>query len=209
MTDITRRDALQGLLAIPAGLALSPDALERARAHVADALSDQGAAPAQGAAQPAAYQPKQFTSDEWHFVRILVDDVIPRDADSGSATEAGVPEFMDFMMFDQPGRQDAMRGGLAWLDSESRRRFDRTFVAAADAERRAILDDISWPGRAPPEMSHGVAFFNRFRDLTAAGFWTSKMGIDDLGYIGNVSVRSWNGCPDEVLRRLGLPSSGD
>jgi hypothetical protein len=58
-------------------------------------------------------------------------------------------------------------------------------------------------------MSHGVAFFNRFRDLTAAGFWTSKMGIDDLGYMGNVSVPSWNGCPDDVLRRLGLPTGGD
>jgi hypothetical protein len=157
----------------------------------------------------APFQRQFFTAHEWETVRVLVDLVIPRDDRSGSATDAGVPEFMDFMMFDQPNRQDAMRGGLAWLDTETRRRHDLTFAAASDAQRRAILDDISWPARAAPEMSHGVAFFNRFRDLTAAGFWTSKMGIDDLGYMGNVSVPSWNGCPDDVLRRLGLPTGGD
>lgn len=201
MTEMTRRVVLKSLAAaMPAAALTWTDAEAFGAARSARRHTLQAGTP---------FQRQFFGDHEWETVRLLVDLVIPRDDRSGSATEAGVPEFMDFMMFDQPGRQDAMRGGLAWLDSESRRRFDRTFVAAADAERRAILDDISWPGRAPPEMSHGVAFFNRFRDLTAAGFWTSKMGIDDLGYIGNVSVRSWNGCPDEVLRRLGLPSSGD
>jgi hypothetical protein len=135
---------------------------------------------------------------------MLVDIIIPRDERSGSATEAGVPEFMDFMMNDQPGRQTAMRGGLAWLDRESVSRHDKMFVNCTAAERTAVLDDISWPQKAPAGLSHGVAFFNSFRDLTASGFWTSKMGIKDLDYQGNVFVPEWKGCPDAILKKLGV-----
>ena len=105
---------------------------------------------------------------EFRFVRVLADIVIPKDERSGSATDAGVPEFMDFMMIDQPARQVAMRGGLAWLDRECQQRFDKMFLDCADAERTAVLDDIAWPATAKPEFAHGVAFFNSFRDLTAS-----------------------------------------
>ncbi|MCA1649817.1 MAG: gluconate 2-dehydrogenase subunit 3 family protein [Acidobacteria bacterium] len=157
----------------------------------------------------AAFKPKFFTSHEYATVRVLVDLIIPRDERSGSAMDAGVPEFMDFMMAVQPARQTAMRGGLAWLDRESVRRADKRFVAVTDAERAAILDEISWPLRAKPGMSHGVAFFNSFRDLTASGFWTSKMGIEDLQYIGNTFVPEWKGCPEEALKKLGLSSPSE
>jgi hypothetical protein len=130
--------------------------------------------------------------------------IIPRDARSGSATDAGVPEFMDFIVNDQESRQTAMRGGLAWIDLECHRRYDKTFLGCSAAERTAVLDDISWPDRARPEMSHGVAFFNSFRDLTATGFWTSKMGIEDLQYMGNTFVAEWDGCPPDALKKLGL-----
>jgi hypothetical protein len=164
-----------------------------------------GHAALQAAAQAGTpYAPTFFTAHEWETVRVLVDLVIPRDDRSGSATEAGVPEFMDFMMTDQPNRQDAMRGGLAWIDLECQRRFDRMFTGCSEAERRQVLDDISWPERARPEMSHGVRFFATFRDLTASGFWTSKMGIEDLGYEGNVYLSGWDGCPPEALRKLGV-----
>jgi len=115
-----------------------------------------------------------------------------------------VPEFMDFMMTDQPNRQNAMRGGLAWLDLECHRRFDKRFIVATDAERRQVLDDISWPQRVKPGMGPGVLFFNSFRDLTASGFWSSEMGIGDIQYMGNTFVSEWNGCPPEVLKKLGL-----
>ncbi|HWP35912.1 MAG TPA: gluconate 2-dehydrogenase subunit 3 family protein [Gemmatimonadales bacterium] len=151
------------------------------------------------------YQPRFFTPSEWEAVRLLVDIIIPADERSGSATQAGVPEFMDFIMTDSPGRQTAMRGGLAWLDTECRERFGKpSFVACTDGERRAVLDDIAWPARARPELSHGVAFFNSFRDLTASGFWSSKMGVEDLRYIGNTAVPDWNGCADAQLRKLGV-----
>ena len=74
----------------------------------------------------------------------------------------------------------------------------------ADAHRRQTLDDIAWPKRARPEHSQGVAFFNRFRDLTASGFWSSAMGVKDIDYVGNTFVAEWKGCPPEVLAKLGL-----
>ena len=161
------------------------------------------------AAGRAAFKPKFFTAQEYATVRVLVDLIIPKDARSGSATDAGVPEFMDFMMIDDPGRQTPMRGGLAWIDHECEDRFDKRFLQCTAAERAAVLDDIAWPQKAKPEVAHGVAFFNSFRDLTAAGFWSSKMGVTDLQYLGNVMVPEWNGCPDEAVKRLGITPQAD
>jgi gluconate 2-dehydrogenase gamma chain len=123
---------------------------------------------------------------------------------------------MDFMMMDQATRQVAMRGGLAWLDFECQKRFDKRFLECDAKQQTAVLDDIAWPvsselrvarveGR--PELRHGIAFFNSFRDLTATGFWTSRMGIDDLQYMGNRSVARWSGCPEEALKKLGVSYS--
>jgi hypothetical protein len=195
-----RRHAAQIIAAAPIIAGLDFTALDAERA--ARALAD-------FRRRGQQYRPKFFTSHEWETVRVLVDLIIPADERSGSATQAGVPEFMDFIMTDSPERQTAMRGGLAWLDAECRERFGKpTFLAASDTERRAVLDDIAWPARARPELSHGVAFFNSFRDLTASGFWSSKMGVEDLRYMGNTAVPNWNGCPDEQLRKLGV-SYGD
>jgi hypothetical protein len=152
-----------------------------------------------------AYEPQFFTAHEWQTVRILVDMIIPADGRSGSAADAGVPEFMDFTMMDRPAARLPMRGGLAWLDAECGRRFDgRDFVTCNDAERRTVLDDIAWPKRARPELSHGTAWFTSFRDLTASGFWSSEPGVKDLEYRGNTFNPSWQGCPPEVLQRLGI-----
>jgi len=191
-----RRDVLKILLAAPvAGFTWTDaEALQAAAA----------AQTARAAATAKPFAPQFFTDAEFRLVRVLADIVIPKDERSGGATDAGVPEFMDFMMIDQPARQIAMRGGLAWLDVECQERFDKTFIDCSDAERTAVLDDIAWPQRARPEMAHGVAFFNSFRDLTASGFWTTRMGIDDLQYLGNRSVARWNGCPEEALKKLGV-----
>ena len=170
--------------------------------------AQQEAHAAQAAAKKTAtaFKPKFFTAHEYATVMLLVDLIIPKDERSGSATDAGVPQFMDFMMIDQPARQTAMRGGLAWLDRECLSRFDKNFLSCAPAQRTQVLDDIAWPGKAKPEMRHGVAFFNSFRDLTASGFFTTKMGFDDLQYLGNRYVAEWTGCPTEVLKRLGINS---
>src|SRR5437763_1719127 len=103
---------------------------------------------------------------------------------------------MDFMMVDQPRRQVAMRGGLALVDRLAQDRAGKRFVAATDRERRALLDEIAYTTNPDPGLSHAVAFFSSFRDLTATGFFTSKMGVADLQYQGNVFVTEWTGCPD-------------
>ncbi|HUQ80125.1 MAG TPA: gluconate 2-dehydrogenase subunit 3 family protein [Gemmatimonadaceae bacterium] len=173
--------------------------------------------------QGVAYAPKFFTRHEYQTVRVLVDYIIPRDERSGSATDAGVPQYMDFVLSDQtppPGppnptprfyvaptsSQINVRGGLAWLDNECARRFGagKTFLSSTDAERRQVLDDIAWPEKAKPELSHGVAFFTRMRDMTAAGFFSSKMGVQDLSYMGNMPMAKWEGCPPNVLTKLGV-----
>lgn len=191
----SRRDVLKILLAAPA-VTLSWAESEAAQAAVS--------AQAARAVTAEPFVPQFFTATEFKLVTTLADIVIPKDERSGSASDAGVPEFMDFMMVDQPARQVAMRGGLAWLDHECQLRFDKLFLDCADAERAAVLDDIAWPAAAKPEFAHGVAFFTSFRDLTAAGFWTTRMGIDDLQYLGNRSVARWNGCPDAALKKLGV-----
>ena len=204
MSDINRRDALGQLAAIPAGFVISDELLERARTYVDEALDDQGP-PAQQPAQPRpAYVPKQFTPDEWRLVRLLVNYVIPRDARSGSATDAGVPEFMDFMLGENAGMRTWMRNGIAWLNGECRRVNGKGFVSCNDAERRAVLDTIAYPRRAAPEAKPGVDFFTSFRNLTSSGFWTSRIGIADIGYMGNRPIATWAGTPAEVIRKMGL-----
>jgi gluconate 2-dehydrogenase gamma chain len=198
MAGIDRRDLLRLLASAPFAAGFVWTANE---AHAASGLAQ---AAQNAASSGSPFTPTFFTPHEWDTVRRLVDIIIPRDDRSGSATDAGVPEFMDFIVRDQPTRQTAMRGGLAWLDLECQQRFDKTFVACSDAERSAVLDDIAWPQRAKPDRRHGVAFFNSFRDLTAAGFWTSKIGITDLQYMGNRSVAQWRGCPEAALEKLGV-----
>lgn len=151
-----------------------------------------------------AYAPKIYTPHEWQTVRTLVDYIFPRDERSGSATEAMVPEFMDTMLDLEAGMRTAHRGGLAWLDHECHERFGADFVTATDAQRREMLDLIAFPARASADLSHGAQWFSSFRDLSATGFWTSEIGVRDIGYMGNTPQASWNGCPADNLRRLGL-----
>ncbi len=164
-------------------------------------------------AKPAAgpYHPKSFSAQEWRTVRVLSDLVIPADDKSGSATQAGVPEYIDEVVTDRHNHggvesrfEAEIKGGLAWLDAEARRRFQHDFADCKADQQREILDLIAWPKRAAKEHSQGVAFFNRFRDLAASGFYTSKIGIADLQFKGNTALDHWDGCPSEVLAKLGL-----
>jgi hypothetical protein len=198
---MSRRRALgvMALAPMAASLGWSTHGVERAARFIHEL-------PASGAAD-VAYVPKFFSAREWRTVRMLADYVIPRDERSGSATDAKVPEFIDFMLMDKEtawSSQLAMRGGLAWLDTECRHRFGTTFVGATDAQRRQVLDDISWPKNAKAELSTGVAFFNRFRDAVASGFFSSAIGWQDLRYQGNVFNPNWNGCPEPALKKLGV-----
>ena len=199
MSQISRRKALKLFTAAPVAAAIA-----WLPAEVEAAFEQALAARQQAAARGAKYQPKFFTTHEYATVVALADWIIPKDERSGSASDAGVPEFMDFMMIDQPTRQTAMRGGLAWMDHWCESHFDKHFSDCSAAEQRQLIDEIAFPTRVEPEFAHGAVFFTSFRDLTASGFWSSKMGVQDLQYTGNQFVAEWNGCPAEALERLGV-----
>ena len=204
MSDFTRRDALKVLGA--AGVAAAvPRPL---RADLPPEIR-RAAVAAEQALLLGHYEPEFFTPAEWRTVRLLADMIIPRDGTSGSATDAGVPEFIDFTVTDRPTHQVPVRGGLAWLDDASRDRFGAVFVDATASQRASLLNEIAWPDRASPEVKAGVEFFNRFRDLVASGFYTSRIGIEDVQYMGNTFVPRWDGCPPEACRHLGVSYGED
>lgn len=144
-----------------------------------------------------------FSKEELATIAILCDIIIPADDISVAATQAGVPEFIEFIVKDMPYHQLPLRGGLMWLDHESNKRFGKIFSAIAPNQRIEIIDAIAYPEKAAPEMSQGVKFFELMRDLTVTGFYTSKEGFDALGYVGN-RPNVWDGVPEDELQRLGM-----
>lgn len=150
---------------------------------------------------------KYFTDKELATLAVLSDIIIPADSKSGSASQSGVPQFIEFMVKDQPYWQTPFRGGLQWLDRESQKRFKKVFTGLSKEERLKIVDDIAYPEKAKPDMSQGVAFFNNMRNFTATGFFSSKIGIDDIGYMGN-RPNVWDGVPAEVLQQYGYKYEG-
>lgn len=146
---------------------------------------------------------KFFDEHEMKTISVLSDIIIPKDETSGSATDAGVPDFIEFIVKDMPHYQTPIRGGIKWLDLQCMRRFNADFASCTAQQQIEIVDEIAYPAKAKPEMQQGVAFFNTMRDLTACGFFTSKIGIDDLGYVGN-RPNQWDGVPEDVLAQYGL-----
>ena len=147
--------------------------------------------------------PAFFTPEEMTSITILGDIIIPRDTVSGSASDAKVPDFIEFIVKDMPEHQTPLRGGLRWLDLQCLNRYGKAFKDCNQKQQMEIVDEIAWPKKAKPEMMQGVAFFNLMRNLTATGFYTSEMGVKDVGYIGNVP-NQWNGVPDDVLKQYKL-----
>lgn len=159
--------------------------------------------PAELAREEKLRAEKFFNDHEMATIAILVDIIIPKDDVSGSATDAGVPDFIEFIVKDKPELQTPVRGGLRWLDVQCMKRFEKSFVDCSEQQRIEIVDEIAFPEQAKPEMRQGVSFFNTMRDLTATGFFTSEIGIKDLGYAGN-TPNQWDGVPQDVLDQYGL-----
>lgn len=193
---MNRREAARLLAVAPVAAAFrwTPESVREAAALAREALAGGG----------PPYRPKFFSAHEWRTVRVLVDLIIPADQFSGSATQAGTPEFIDFMCGDDGNLALPIRGGLAWLDTAARDAFGKPFAEGTVAEQTGLLDRIAWPKRAKPEDAQGAAFFTSFRDLTASGFYSSRMGVHDLKYLGNTFVTEWKGCPPEALAKLGV-----
>jgi hypothetical protein len=188
--NVTRRNLIQILSA--------------AAPAAAAAQEHQHATPTPAAPKPAAYTRKVFDDHQWRTVHVLCDLILPADEKSPSATAAGVPEFIDDWL-DFRRHEDGndsllslVLGGLSWLDSESRRLFQKDFALAPEQDQKQILDRIAWPDKAKREDRRWVGFFNRFRDLTVSGFFSSKAGVADLPYLGNKAVSEWKGCEPKV-----------
>lgn len=144
-----------------------------------------------------------FTPEEMKTLRILSDIIIPKDEVSGSASEAKVPEFIEFMVNDIPSYQTPFRGGINWLNNYSNRSFGKNFNTITAKQRIEIIDKIAYPNDFEPALSHGVKFFSLMRNFTATGFYTTQMGFKDLDYKGN-QPNFWDGVPQSVLDKYKL-----
>ena len=173
---------------------------------------ENAAAPAQTEAGRQAFEIERnnklkaqtfFTEHEMKTITVLADMIIPADDKSGSASDAKVPDFIEFIVKDIPDHQVPMRGGLRWLDMQCLNRYGKTFRESDGKQQLEMVNEIAYPLNAKPEMKAGVAFFNRMRDLTASGFFTTEMGFKDLGYVGNVANK-WQGVPKDVLAQYGF-----
>lgn len=194
---MNRRESLK-LIAL-ASLAASfpacrPSDVEKAASRVAAAQT-----------QPLADQEPIILDDhQFATIRVLVDYIIPADERSGSASEAGVPAFIDFLLSDVDGMEPQVKDGLAWLDAHCTETYGGPYISLDESSQRSMLDQIAFPDNADARISDGVAFFTLLRDLTASGFFSSKMGVEDLGYTGNTAHAEWLGCPPEAHQHLGI-----
>ncbi|MFN5423025.1 MAG: gluconate 2-dehydrogenase subunit 3 family protein [bacterium] len=144
-----------------------------------------------------------FTKHEMETITILADIIIPKDEISGSASDAKVPDFIEFIAKDMPEHQTPMRGGLMWIDRHSFKKNGKNFKECSGEQQIAIVDEIAYPNKAAKEVAQGVAFFSLMRNLTCTGFYTSQIGVKDIGYAGN-QPNQWNGVPDDVLKQYGV-----
>ena len=144
-----------------------------------------------------------FTDHEMATITLLCDIIIPRDEISGSASDAKVPEFIAFIVKDMPQHKIPMKGGLRWLDMQCLKQFEKSFRDCTPDQQISIVDAIAYPNKAEAGMKPGVAFFSLIRNLTISGFYTSEIGVKDLGYAGN-KPNKWNGVPEEVLKQYDL-----
>jgi gluconate 2-dehydrogenase gamma chain len=190
--SVTRRDILK-TLAIGA---VGGSVLQVIPAQAAE-LAHQ-AVRKEKAAAAGRYAPKYFSSHQYETLNWLCDAIIPKDDHSGGAVEAGAPEFIDLLTSENERYQLALGGGLVWLDSFCADRYAKpSFLESAPEQRKEVLDLIAYRRNAKkdPTLSQGVAFFAFLRKMTCDGFYTSKIGIEDLQYIGNTSLREFPGCP--------------
>lgn len=144
-----------------------------------------------------------FNEHELSTIAVLCDIILPKNTSYGSATDAGVHEFIEFIAKDMTYQQTPLRGGIMWLDNYSNKLYQKEFVACSEKEQLGICDQIAFPGKTAPELSQGEKFFSTMRNLTMTGYFTSKVGIEDLGYKGN-TPNVWDGIPEDVLKDHGM-----
>jgi len=189
---ISRRDVLRTLaMGVAGGSVLQVIPLEAAELAHQMVHKEKAAAPA------GKYTPKYFSAKQYETIVSLCDTIIPKDEKSGGAVEASAPEFIDLLTSENDEYQLALGGGLMWLDTHCVDQYGKVFMECAPERKKEILDLIAFRKNAKKDhsLSQGVAFFAFLREMTCDGYYTSKIGIEDLQYIGNVTRSEWPGCP--------------
>ena len=146
---------------------------------------------------------KFFTPDEFATITVLADIIIPKDEVSGNASDAKVADFIEYIVKDEPDYQTPLRGGLRWLDIHCLNTYQKAFKDCSAQQQIEAVDQIAYPAKAKPEMSYGVQFFNLMRNLTATGFYSTQIGWNDIGYVGN-RPNQWNGVPEDVQKQYNV-----
>ena len=207
---IDRRLAIKWILAAGAGALLAdPLSLSASSGPAATPGAGYGKDPnLTHPNRPGDCWPLSFTGAERRDAVALCDIIIPADALSPSASDVGVPDFIDEWISapypTQVSDRGIIMGGLAWLDAASKRRFGSGFAGATAAQRLSLCDEIAPEAPAGSELELGSRFFKRFRNLASAGFYTTPVGMKDLGYVGNVPLARFDGPPAALVERLGL-----
>ena len=152
------------------------------------------------AAEKAAakvYAPKFFAAHQYKTLQSLCQTIIPTDADSAGAIEAGAPEFIDLLTSENTEYQVKLGGGLMWLDNTCSDRYGKIYLDCTQQQQKEILDQIAYRNNAmtDPSLSQGVEFFSFLRNMTSDGFFTSEIGIKYLGYQGSAFLKEFPGCP--------------
>lgn len=189
---ISRRDVLRTLaIGAAGGSVLQVIPLQAAE------MAHQAVRKEKAAALAGKYAPKYFTAKQYETLTSLCDTIIPKDERSGGAVDAGAPEFIDLLTSENPEFQNRLGGGLMWLDSYCLDHYGKLYMETTPEQRKEIIELIAYRknAKANPELHQGVAFFAFLRNMTCDGFYTSKIGIEDLQYIGNVTRSEWPGCP--------------
>src|SRR3954469_555582 len=188
--SISRRDVLKSL-------AMSAAATSVLRTIPAQAAEYAHHMVAAEKAATKVYAPKFFAAHEYKTLQTLCQSIIPADADSGGAIEAGAPEFIDLLTSENKDYQVTLGGGLMWLDSTCSDRYGKVYLDCSPDQQKEILDKIAYRKNAIADSSlnQGVAFFSFLRNMTADGFFTSRLGIQYLGYTGNTFLKEFPGCP--------------
>lgn len=204
---MNRRESLKALGLIATGTAVLATACrqEKGKETTVGEVSDKlpGVQDFEYERTQQLYAEKFFTEHEMATITVLADIIIPKDDVSGSASEAGVPDFIEFMVKDIPENKLPMRGGLKWMDVQCQKRYGNVFIKCSDKQHLELIDKIAYPDKVTPEMKQGAAFFSLMRNLTASGFFTSEMGVKDIDYAGN-RPGVWNGVPADIMKEHGF-----
>jgi gluconate 2-dehydrogenase gamma chain len=189
---ISRRDILKTLAIGAAGGSVLQLIPAKAAEFAHQAIHKEKASAAAG-----KYTPKYFTPHQYETLTSLCQTIIPADEKSAGAIEAGAPEFVDLLTSENENYQLKLGGGLYWLDGFCADRYTSPYLGCTPEQRKSVLDLIAFRknAKADPTLSQGVVFFAFLRNLTCDAFYTSKIGIADLQYIGNVARSEFPGCP--------------